>query len=218
MLASLTHFFQITLVHLGPLGVFVGSFFGEIVGPLPAVSIIVGATFSIVRHAQFSLKLLGDIFVLIALPDAFGATIGSFVTYSVGYWGGKPAIVRWGKYFGFSWKSVEKVHDKLATSTKDEWVLFVVRAVPLLPSIAVNIVCGILQIPKTRYAIITFFGTMVRAFIYGYIGWSLGGAYRKYAHFANIFERRLLITAIVTLMVYIVWRVIKAKKSKSDTI
>ena len=219
MIHSLLNFLQTTFTHLGPLGVFLGSFLGEIIAPIPAVSMISGASFSIVRHAHFSLKLLGDILILIALPDAFGATLGSFVTYGIGYWGGKPVISRWGKYFGISWKSVEKVHDRLATTTKDEWFLFLIRAIPLLPNLAVNIVCGIVQVPKARYALVTFWGIIVRAFIYGFIGWSLGGAYRQYAHLANRLERQVFILIAIAVVSFVIWRIYKSKRNnKSDTI
>jgi membrane protein DedA with SNARE-associated domain len=50
---------------------------------------------------------------MISVPEALGVTLGSFVTYSLGYFGGKPAIEKFGKYFGLSWNSVQKFHNKL---------------------------------------------------------------------------------------------------------
>lgn len=218
MIPSIIHFVQTSLVPLGSLGILLTAMLGEMVGPLPAISFIAGASLSVFRHLAFSPRLLGEILVLIALPDAFGATIGSFVTYALGYWGGKPVLEKWGKYIGVPWHKIEKVHDRLLKTEKDEWFLFIVRAVPFFPSIAINVVCGLIRMPKARYAIATFWGSLVRAFIYAFVGWYLGGAYRKYAHFFGRFERSILVVIVLSVVAYIVWRIYKKKSGEKSVI
>ncbi|HYD91861.1 MAG TPA: hypothetical protein VEA37_10290, partial [Flavobacterium sp.] len=57
--------------------------------------------------------------------------------------------------------------------------------------------------------LITFFGTMVRAFIIGWVGWKVGTLYISYAQYIAAFEKTGLI-AIVTLttlyLFYRIWR------------
>ena len=215
MISHLIYFTQTTLVHLGSLGVFLGSMLGEIVGPLPAISIIIGASFSLVEHLRFSFWLIVKIFFAIAIPDALGATIGSFVMYSIGYYGGKPVIERWGKYMRISWNSVEKFRERMEKTSKDEWFLFLVRAVPLFPNIIINMTCGLVRVTFLRYTLVTFLGMLVRAFIYGFIGWSLGSTYRIYSRFFVRYERNLMVIAGISAIVFFVWFIIqKRKKSK----
>ena len=214
MIPSIIHFVQTTLVPLGSLGIFLTAMLGEMVGPLPAISLIAGAGLSVFKHLTFSPRLFGEILVLIALPDAFGSTVGSFVTYGLGYFGGKPVIEKFGKYMGVSWHKIEKIHDRLLKTEKDEWFLFFIRAMPLFPSIAINIVCGLIRMPKTKYAVATFWGTLVRVFIYAFIGWSLGGAYRNYTHYFGRFERSILLAIIVSVIIYICWLIYNKNKDK----
>lgn len=215
MFSALVHFAQTTLVPLGPLGVFLGSIISEIVGPFPSISMILGASFSLVEHLNFSFWLVFKIFLWIAIPEALGATLGSFVIYSIGYFGGKPAILKWGKYARVKWESIEKFHDKMQSTSRDEWFLFFVRAVPLFPNIITNIACGLVRVSFWRYTIVTFLGMIVRGFIYGIAGWSLGRTYKTYSRFFVRYERDILIVAIISAVVFLVWFLIqKSKKNK----
>lgn len=218
MISYLVHFTQTTLVPLGSLGVFLGSILGEIVGPLPAISMIIGASFSLVEHLQFSFWLIVKIFFVIAIPDALGSTIGSFVMYSVGYYGGKPVIERWGKYMRVSWHSIEKFRERMEKTSKDEWFLFFVRAVPLFPNILVNITCGLVRVSLFRYALITFSGILVRAFIYGMTGWYLGSTYRVYSRFFVRYERNILIVVGISAVVFFVWFILQKRKKNKNLV
>lgn len=218
MISYLVHFTQTTLVPLGSLGVFFGSMLGEFVGPLPAISMIIGATFSLVQHIHFSFWLIMKIFFMIAIPDALGATLGSFVLYSAGYYGGKPVIEKWGKYMRISWGAVEKFRERMEKTSKDEWFLFLVRAVPLFPNMLINITCGLVRVSFLRYVTITFFGMLVRAFVYGFVGWSLGSTYKIYSRFFVRYERNILIITGISAFVFFVWFIIKKRKKKKNLV
>lgn len=214
MFSSLVHFAQNSLVPLGALGVFLGSFIGEIVGPFPSVGMILSASFWFIDHLPFSFTLILKIFLSVSLPEAFGVTLGSFVTYSIGYFGGKPAIEKIGKYFGLSWKSVEKYHNRLQNTKREGLYIFIIRSIPLIPNMIINTACGLLRVDTFRYVVATFFGSFVRATIYAFTGWYLGNKYKSYSRFFVNYERRIFIGLILLVLVFLIMFLIKKYKSK----
>ncbi len=218
MFSSLVHFAQNSLVPLGALGVFLGSFIGEIVGPFPSVGMILGASFSLVDHLSFSFTLIFKIFLLISLPEAIGVTLGSFVAFSIGYFGGKPAIEKIGKYFGLSWSSVEKAHNRLQNTKREGLYIFIVRSIPLIPNMLISTACGLLRVKPFRYTVATFLGTFVRGTIYAFTGWYLGNKYRVYSRFFVRYERRIFITLIILIVLYFIYFLIKKYGRKKHLI
>ena len=209
MFSSIVHFAQTQLVPLGSLGVFLGAFISEIVGPFPSMGMILGASFSLVEHLKFSLYLIFKIFLFISIPEAIGLTLGSYVMYSLGYFGGKASIDRWGKYFGITWNRVENFQTRMQKTSKDSMFLFFARAIPIFPNMLISTVCGLLRVEITRYTLTTFMGTLIRAFIYGFIGWSLGRTYKTYSRFLVRYERNIFIILTISAVVFFVWFLIK---------
>jgi uncharacterized membrane protein YdjX (TVP38/TMEM64 family) len=74
-----------------------------------------------------------------------GVTIGSLLIYTLAYYLGKELIDRLGKYLGVSWENIEKAQSKFEESRSDEVVLFILRALPVVPSIAINVFCGFVR-------------------------------------------------------------------------
>ena len=209
MFSSLVHFAQNSLVPLGALGVFLGSLIGEIVGPFPSVGMILGASFWLVDHLSFSFALVFKIFLIISLPEAIGVTLGSFVLYSIGYFGGKPAIEKIGKYLGVSWGAIEKFHNRLQNTKKEGLYIFVIRSVPLFPNMLINAACGLLRVNTLRYTLATLAGTFVRASIYAFAGWYLGNKYRIYSKFFVRYERNIFIISTIVIIILLMWYFIK---------
>jgi membrane protein DedA with SNARE-associated domain len=214
MFSSLVHFAQNSLVPLGALGVFLGSFIGEIVGPFPSVGMILAASFWFVDHLSFSFTLIFKILFLISLPEAFGVMLGSLVVFSIGYFGGKPAIEKVGKYFGLSWSSIEKFHNRLQKTKREWFYIFIMRSVPLIPNMLINAACGLLRVNILRYITATFMGSFVRATTYAFAGWYLGNKYKVYSKFFVRYERNIFILTIVLVLALLAWFIIKRYKNK----
>jgi len=66
-----------------------------------------------------------------------------------------------------------------------------------------------------KYVIITFLGTMVRAFILGFIGWQFGSMYQSVADEISYLEE---ITVAVILIAVILYFIYKKKLKKSKTL
>lgn len=190
-----------------------GSIIEEIIAPIPSTLIIMGTSFIMLKGAAISPVTFFNLFINIVLPASFGVTIGSLFVYGITYFAGKPFLERWGKYLGVSWGDIEKTEKKFEKSRSDEIVLFLVRAFPVIPSVAISAFCGFIRFDLKKYVIITFLGTLVRAFILGFIGWQLGGMYQAAADEISYLEEIGLAVLIIALVVYVIYQK-KLKKNK----
>lgn len=109
--------------------------------------------------------LFTKLFLFTAIPVALGSTIGSLAVYGLAYFGGKPAIEKFGKYFRVSWKDIEKVESKFKSIYYDELIFLVLRSIPILPSFPVSAVVGILRMSPAPYFFLTMIGFTMRIVI-----------------------------------------------------
>lgn len=180
MIAELVIFLEELIRHLGVGGVLMASFVEEIVAPLPSPLVMTASGFFLLE-GEISPDFLLALVFLIAIPYAVGVTLGSFILFGLFHKFGEDAVKRWGGWFGISWNKVEEIRNKMKGSRWDEATLFFLRVVPLVPSVTLSSVSGLVRMKLLNYTLITLFGVAIRAGIFATLGWYLGGAYRKYA-------------------------------------
>lgn len=188
----------------GAWGILIGSILEEIVAPIPSTLVVMGSSFLIMKGSEISLRAFGTLFLNVVIPAAVGVTMGSLFLYSITYYAGKPVIERWGKYFGLSWSKVEEIEKRFEDSRSDELILFILRALPVVPSVIINAFCGVIRYEIKRYLSITFFGTIVRTIILGFIGWQFGNLYQDAAQKISYLEEGVLVVIFIGFMVFII--------------
>lgn len=198
-------YLQNFFIDYGSLGVFLGCFIEEVIAPIPSTLIILGSSFFMMQGVPISIESVFSLILYVAIPAAAGMTLGSLFLYAIGYYIGKPFITRWGKYMGFSWENVEQTRTKFAESKNDDIALFSLRAIPIVPSIAISTFCGIIRYELKNYITITFLGSIVRATILGFIGWQFGRFYMKIADQLAIYEDIIIILFIIVIIGYFLY-------------
>lgn len=212
MFGEIILYLESILLVYGPLGVFLASIVEEIIAPIPSTMVIMGTSFIVLKGSMITPEAFLSLFVNIVLPAALGVTIGSLFVYSIAYFAGKPFLERWGKYFGISWADIEKAENKFEKSNSDSIVLFGVRAIPIIPSVAISAFCGFIRFSIKKYLLITFLGTLVRASILGFIGWQFGSLYQTAANEISYIEEISMAIIIISFISYIIYK----KKLKKD--
>lgn len=142
---------------------FVASFINELFALLPYHIILSGQLFFL--EGNISVPLFAKLLVFVAVPVSFGATFGSLLTFGLTYFGGRPAIEKFGKYVRLSWVSVEKWILRLKGVWYDELLFLLIRSIPLLPSLPINVAAGIIRMSIIRYLLLTFIGTLIKVMI-----------------------------------------------------
>lgn len=177
----------------GVLGVFFLSLIEEIVAPIPSSLVLMAAGFFLIPHGLSFGAAVPLALLEVVLPASMGLTLGALFIYSVAYLGGKPLIVRWGKLFGVTWEKLERAEARFTAGRADEALIFALRAVPVTPNFLVSAVCGLVRYPMKEFILLTFLGSVVRAFLMSFIGWSVGSAYVLYAERISVLTNVILV-------------------------
>ncbi|MBZ9571233.1 VTT domain-containing protein [Methanobrevibacter sp. TMH8] len=214
MLESITSLLQTFFIDYGAIGVFLGSIIEEIIAPIPSTIIILGSSFFILEGQSIGLNSVLNLIFSVSLPAALGMSIGSLFIYGLCYYIGKPFISKWGKYLAIRWEDIEKTDEKFQEQTNDELILFGVRAIPIIPSVAISAFCGIIRYDLKKYIIITFIGGLVRATILGFLGWQFGNFYQEIAGQISFLEEVAVIAIVIGIVGYILYKKLKSKKSE----
>ena len=139
---------------------FVTSFINELFGLVPYTILLSGQMFFV--GVPLSIPLIIKTFVFVALPVSFGTAFGSLLIYGAGFWGGKPAIEKFGKPLHLSWESVMKVKSQFKGSWYDELLFLALRSVPFIPGLPVSAAAGIVRMRMSIYLSLTALGSMIK--------------------------------------------------------
>lgn len=201
---------------MGFMGVFFGALAEEFFYIIPSSVVQLSAGVILLGKISFSWVLLGKAMVIIGIPAAIGVTLGSLPYYALGYFGGKPAIERWGKWLGINWQQVEDLEQKLKNNWWDELVFTGLRALPVLPSVLLSVGPGVLRLSMRTYVIGSFVGTFIRATVMGFVGALLGGQIDSVTEMLNKAENIGLVIFVISCIIGL-WMYLKSKKKKSQS-
>jgi membrane protein DedA with SNARE-associated domain len=150
-----------------PLEVFVllGSFIEEILAPIPSPLIMTSA--GLVAD-QNNYQWFGILFL--AIVGAIGKTAASWIIYVISEKGEDVIFEKYGKYLGVSHQQVENVGQLFSKGWWDEIVIFVLRAIPVVPSFLVSVIAGVIKLDLRSFLVATFLGTIVRNILYLAVG------------------------------------------------
>lgn len=156
MFQELDSYVQNLILEYGDIGVLIGMFLESSVLPVPSELVLVSA------------GALGIPIVSIVVFGSVGSALGAVVGYSIGRFGGRPFMVRYGKYLLIS-------EAKLLAA--EGWVkkygnvtVFISRLIPFVPFKVFSISAGILRMDFPPFLLYTFLGMIPRSFILAYLG------------------------------------------------
>ncbi len=185
ILVALTQFITSTISHLGYFGVACLMAIESAAIPLPSEVIMPFAGFLVVsgRFGLFGLALAG----------AIGSTIGSFITYYLGYHGGIRLIKKYEHYVHVSEGELgitEKFFAKFgAISTFYGRILPVIRTFISIPA-------GIARVPLGSFLGYAFFGSFIWSYFLAWLGLRLG----EHWHDLEIYFRKFDIVIVVLII------------------
>ena len=188
----------------GPWSVFVGVIIESVIVPIPSQLIIMGAGFVLIDPALSFFQALAPIILQIVLPGSIASTLGAYIGYGIGYFGGKPMVDRWQRFLGFSWHDVEAMERRFQSGQVNTSI-FLLRALPIFPLSVISAAAGLLRLPLRHFTVWTFYGTIPRCLFLGYLGWGLGETYQGIAQGIDRAEGIVSGLLILVIIAGIVW-------------
>lgn len=110
-------------------------------------------------------------FHIAAIFGAIGCVLGSIPSYYIGYFGGRPFIEKYGKYFFVSPQELEEA-DKWVDKYGD-WAFFLCRMLPVIRTF-ISLPAGILRARKRTFFTLTFLGSLIWCYLLVYVGVKMG--------------------------------------------
>lgn len=209
LITTLQHWIQFA----GGLGVFAASIVEEVISLIPSSAVQMGAGAFIMGGTPLSLFTVGKLLLEIALPAALGVTIGSLPYVWLARKYGILMIDKWGKWIGVSVSDVRNLEEKLSKTSWDDIAFVGMRAFPVIPSVALAVYGGIIEMSWWRYMVLSFTGVFIRATGLATIGWLFGNAAGSVSSSVNKFENLGLIVIMFSLV--FIWFAHRSKKRKT---
>ncbi|MBV9019236.1 MAG: DedA family protein, partial [Ktedonobacteraceae bacterium] len=166
----------------------------EVVMPVAGIMLVSG---KILHGTNFIVGL-----ALIALAGAVGCLIGSIVAYSIGYSGGRPLMLKYGRYILISQHDADRADEffhKWGSAT-----VFFSRLLPVVRTY-ISLPAGIAEMPFLEFCIYTFLGSFPWCLALAYVGTILG---KNIATLGPIFHDLdiVIALAVVGLIILYIWR------------
>lgn len=169
----------------------------EIVMPLAGVMVASG-------------KLLAGVnpwlsLVLVALAGSVGCLIGSIVAYGIGYAGGRPLLLKYGRYVLISQHDADRADyffQKYGSAT-----VFFSRLLPVVRTY-ISLPAGIAKMPFAKFCVYTFLGSFPWCLLLAYIGTVIGNNLTTLSPIFHDLDV-VIIVAVVALVALYIWRHIR---------
>lgn len=190
LLLAITNFITSTIGQLGYLGVALLMAIESASVPLPSEIIMPFSGF-LVESGRFTLFGL-------ALAGAVGSVIGSILTYALGYFGGRPLIVKYGRYILLSEHDLhltEKFFQKFGSIST-----FIGRILPIVRTF-ISIPAGIGKVSIGPFIFYTFIGSFIWSYFLAWLGMRLGENWRSLEIYFRKFDL-LIGVLIIAFVIY----------------
>jgi membrane protein DedA with SNARE-associated domain len=182
----------------GQLSVFIGVMIEQVIVPIPSPMIIMGAGAILISPELSILNGFLQILWLIVLPGTIASTLGSYIGYTISYYGGKALVIRFQRFLDVDWNQIERL-EKRFQGKKEAWSLFLARAIPVFPISLVSIFSGLFRIPIRPFTLYTFLGSIFRCLFLGFVGWWAGATYEKMAGHLDSLETIISILMLIAM-------------------
>lgn len=181
--------------------VLIGSFIEEVLSPIPSFVVMIpaGAAAQVQGVPLWYLAVLG-------LLGGIGRMLGSMVLYVLADKAEDWLLGNGRRFFGFSHKQMERLGTRFSGRPRDFTVLFLLNAVPVLPTALLSLTCGFVKINFRMFVVATFLGATVNAIFYMGIGYAGLQAAEQLRNLELTFQIAAAVIAIALLGWYLYYR------------
>lgn len=170
--------------------------------PVPSEAIMPFAGFAV---SEGHMTLFG-----ITVAGVAGNLVGSWITYAIGYYGGRPFVERWGKYV-----LLRPHHLETAQRWFDRWgapVVFFGRMIPIVRTF-ISLPAGFGRMNFWKFTLFTLLGCVPWVLMLGWLGVRLGANWEKirpYLHLADY-------AVAAALVVLVAWAIVRWRRRRGST-
>lgn len=146
------------------------------------------------------------------LAGTIGGTIGPLTLYALGRYGGRPFLLKYGKYMFINEENLAKADAFFAKN--GAMVAFTARFLPGVRTL-ISIPCGMAKMNVWIFSIYTFVAMLPITFLYVYLGFKLGDKWEEVGSIANEY---LLPAGFVIVIIFLLYKFMTRKTVKTTSI
>jgi len=135
---------------------------------------------------------------LAILATSIGSLVGSLLSYWLGYYGGKPLVLKVGKYLLLNQRDLERT-ESFFHQRRGIWTIFISRFIPVVRHF-ISIPAGIGRMPLVPFLFVSVVGATIWNTFLLFCGWKLREHWplvQKYSHQVDYVVVALLIVGMI---------------------
>ncbi len=150
--------------------------------------------------------------LLVVAAGTSGATFGGLIAYAIGYWGGRPILLRWGRWLGITAEDLDRTDAFFAKHGMAACLIG--RLIPVVRSL-VSFGAGLGRMPIVPFVIYTFLGSLPFTFVLVFVGVQLGANWEAIGAVLKQFEYLILAILVAIVLVFLWVRVVRPRRRAS---
>ena len=140
-----------------------------------------------------------NIFIVIII-GTLAQTVGTYLAYLIGEYGGTPLVKKYGKYLLISSHDYDKAEAWFAK--RGEGAILLSRFTPVVRTFA-GFVAGTFKMNRWLFVRDSFIGSLIWTVLFTYIGYVLGDSWKKFYSYLHYVDYLVIALVIVLVMRYI---------------
>jgi membrane protein DedA with SNARE-associated domain len=145
----------------------------------------------------------------VILVGAAGELVGAYIAWTVGYFGGRPFVDRFGRYVLLTQRDLDRSEHWFRRHGL--WGVFFSRLLPVVRNF-VALPAGVAEVPLIRFGVMTALGSIVWDGAMALIGYNVGKQYESIMHGVSYagYILGILVVAAIAFVIWHRWRSYRA--------
>ena len=150
---------------------------------------------------------------LVIIIGSLAELAGSYLSWGVGRWGGRPLVDRAGRYVLITRADVDRAERFLAG--RGAWAVPVGRMLPLVRAF-ISLVAGLVELPALRFGILSAIGTVCYAAIVSAVGYGLGSAWERVSHGIAVAGYVIVVLVVLAIVTFVAYRLRELRRESRE--
>ena len=147
--------------------------------------------------------------VLVVAAGTLGNLVGSWLSYWVGYAGGRPLIDRWGRYLLLRPHEIDRAHAWFERYGPE--AVFVGRLIPVVRTF-ISLPAGVARMRFWKFTLYTLLGCLPWCFALAFLGYKLGERWDEVGNVIRPFSWIISI-GVLGAIAWWIWRRLRSRRA-----
>jgi len=152
-------------------------------------------------------------FALVIIIGTVAEMIGSYISYAVGWFGGRPLVHKLGRYVLVTEADLDRAERFLVG--RGAWAVPVGRMLPVIRAFT-SIVAGLVRIPPVRFGVLSLIGTVIYVTVLTSIGYGLGSAWTSISHGLAVAGYVIFAVVVVVIIGFVLYRLRQFRRESAQ--